>query len=410
MRIGLFTDYFLPHTGGTELSVFHQRRALEAAGHTTYIIAPPMRGKQSIDDRQEHVVRLPNYLLQLWHDEMGIYIGNPHAFTILDQLQLDIVHAQTEFGIGILAHKYAIARRLPQLYTAHTFLTTQIELLHRHAWLASLGPLALHRLAMGPTKYKFKKPVQHFEGVPCTTAAQRNILRYWLGYARTADHILTPSHRMYDLLHYYLPQQAISVVPNPFRLANDLPPAPVLAQPSKVTFVWAGRLTNDKRPQPFIDAILQLPADIKQQLRVVVFGDGNLFSRIKRQIANADAGEIIHLHGAVDNRVVQAALQRADVSISSSLGFDNQPMTVLEALHSGVAILYCDKGLREGLTEQNSVLCAPTVEGFRQAITALTTHSQQLAAMKRASLQLAKSFSYETFAQHYQKILASVKP
>jgi glycosyltransferase involved in cell wall biosynthesis len=58
MRIGIFSDFSLPHIGGVETSIFHQQRALSAAGHEVFVISPPQKGADTISDQVEKVLRV----------------------------------------------------------------------------------------------------------------------------------------------------------------------------------------------------------------------------------------------------------------------------------------------------------------------------------------------------------------
>src|SRR5437868_5300067 len=126
MRIGIFTDYSLPHIGGPETSIFNQRKALKAAGHEVFVISPPMKGVGTIDDIKENVIRIKSPV-NFYFDGMGIYLRNKGIYKTLDELKLDVVHFETEFNMANLAVRYAKSRNLPLFYTAHTFVTPQIE-------------------------------------------------------------------------------------------------------------------------------------------------------------------------------------------------------------------------------------------------------------------------------------------
>jgi 1,2-diacylglycerol 3-alpha-glucosyltransferase len=55
VRIGIFTDQYLPNISGVVTSVINLRAGLEALGHEVFIVAPANRKTHEVDD---HVVRV----------------------------------------------------------------------------------------------------------------------------------------------------------------------------------------------------------------------------------------------------------------------------------------------------------------------------------------------------------------
>ena len=58
MRIGLFTDAYLPDINGVVSSVATLKHALEELGHTVFIITNH-KGTKIVEDEDGHILRLP---------------------------------------------------------------------------------------------------------------------------------------------------------------------------------------------------------------------------------------------------------------------------------------------------------------------------------------------------------------
>ena len=101
MKIGLFTDTYLPDINGVATSIKTLEDELVKLGHEVYIITTkPEFSKSELNDR---VLRLPGLELKFLY---GYVLGTPFqisAYNIIKSLELDIIHAHTEFSIGIFA-------------------------------------------------------------------------------------------------------------------------------------------------------------------------------------------------------------------------------------------------------------------------------------------------------------------
>jgi 1,2-diacylglycerol 3-alpha-glucosyltransferase len=408
MRIGIFTDFSLPHIGGVETSVFHQHRALSDAGHKVFIISPPMKGADTIGDSVEGVLRLRSPL-PIYFDGMGIYYWSRRPFKKIDKLQLDVVHVQSEYNTGCLGIKYARSRGLPLLYTAHTFYPPQIELFmslpRTMAILATLG----QRLMLGRYRSKKKfKAIDDYLGIPARTFAQRRILDVWMKFASEPDAILAPSQRMKQYMELYIKNRPVYYTPNPFNsLITD---GHTVAQPvhEPIRMMTTSVMRPEKRPDVLIEAFALLTPEERQKLSLDMFGGGKMFNQLKGLIKRRGLEDYVHLHGPVDNRIIQRALMQSDVVISMSIGFDNQPMVILEGIHAGNVILYCDKYLTEGTHGSNAILADVSIEGFAEKLRQIIQNPEHITVMKQHSKQLARQYTYDSFVQNYNSILSAI--
>ncbi|GAI38976.1 unnamed protein product, partial [marine sediment metagenome] len=119
MKIGFFTDTYLPVTHGVEVSIATFRKTLEAAGHQVYIYAPESPGYK---DKNPNVFRFKSIRV-IKKPEMRYafdFLPIGHTFKEISRFKLDIAHAHTPFSLGLLA-KYISGRQLiPLIYTHHT--------------------------------------------------------------------------------------------------------------------------------------------------------------------------------------------------------------------------------------------------------------------------------------------------
>ena len=93
-------------------------------------------------------------------------------------------------------------------------------------------------------------------------------------------------------------------------------------------------------------------------------------------------------------------MKQADVFTLPSYRFDNQPMVFLEAIASGLPVVYCDDNLTEGLTPENALL-TPGIEAedFAAAFNDLLADISRLASMRQSSLAVSKQFDRRRLAK-----------
>lgn len=118
MRVGIFTDTYLPDINGVVSSVELLRKQLEKNGHDAYVICT-YKGINKVKVEGK-IIRLPGVEIKKLY---GYAITSPlHLLFIeeLKKLKLDIIHAETEFGVGIFANIVASTLNLPLVRTYHT--------------------------------------------------------------------------------------------------------------------------------------------------------------------------------------------------------------------------------------------------------------------------------------------------
>jgi len=161
--------------------------------------------------------------------------------------------------------------------------------------------------------------------------------------------------------------------------------------------MWCGRVSPEKRPQAFVEAVSRLGGGVTGDL----FGDGVN----RKALAAAAQGSGVTLHGAVPQAEVLAAMRAHHVFVSSSVGFDNQPMVMLEAIAAGLPVVYCDPDLAETLPPEGSLLApTPDAAGIAAALRGLASDPVRLAGMAAATASARHMVSIDT---HVERLVAA---
>ena len=120
MRIGLFSDTFPPDLNGVANSTYILFRELKKHGHDVYVVATrPGTGWAKWNDEHD-VLRLAGVTVKRLY---GYAVTTPFHINALNEiraLDLDVIHVQTEFGVGIFARFCAKQLNIPLVSTYHT--------------------------------------------------------------------------------------------------------------------------------------------------------------------------------------------------------------------------------------------------------------------------------------------------
>ena len=102
MRIGIFTDTYLPYVSGLVTSELMLKKALEKMGHEVFVVTANLENFKYDNDKENKIIRISGIPIGIYDARLtGIYSLN--AISEIKKWKLDIIHSQTEFGIGTFA-------------------------------------------------------------------------------------------------------------------------------------------------------------------------------------------------------------------------------------------------------------------------------------------------------------------
>lgn len=408
MKIAFFTDDYLPYIHGVTRSIQAYRTALEARGHEVYIVAPK---HPTYTDDDDHVIRT-NSINSYVFDNRPMSIIYPGMAKKFDEYEFDIIHTQTQFWLGTLGYMVARHRHIPHISTIHTVFP---ELLHAYPAAIIAGIVAV---SIGyPIAYK-TKPVLPFSGdvLEDMRTTNRDLFdrQAWKLMNLFMDHTslcITPSQHIADTL-----------IKNGLRVPHDVltngidtafyqeprRPAAIVKAPGERWVTAVGRLSAEKRPHVLVEAFAQLDVP---NVRLVFVGDGPEKADLEAQARKLNISDRVTFTGNQPREEVAAILQQSELFTIASYRFDNQPMVILEAIASGLPVVYGDDRLKEGLTQDNSLLTSnPDPDGFAAAFTELLNAPQRITAMGKASRDLAPQFDISAQAERLESLYLQAKP
>src|SRR5689334_539262 len=117
MRIGIFSESYEPLKNGVAISVRTLIDELRAERHHVCVVAPHF---PDYVDESPFVMRVPSILSPVNADYPVPYPWFPRLRRQLAKLQLDVLHSQSPWFLGLLAVRAARRQNIPHVSTYHT--------------------------------------------------------------------------------------------------------------------------------------------------------------------------------------------------------------------------------------------------------------------------------------------------
>lgn len=311
MRIGLFTDTYFPQVSGVATSIRTLKTELEKLGHTVFIFTTTDKDVNRYEDWQ--IIRIPSVPFFAFKDRRIAYRGFSTALEIARQYQLDIIHTQTEFSLGLLGVWIAKELRIPVVHTYHTQYEDYVRYIAKG-------------MVIRPSMVKY-------------------IVR---GFMSDLDGVICPSEIVYDLLMKYKVKVEKRVIPTGIELAKFERPELTkenvadlrekLGISNQETMLLSlSRVSYEKNIQAILAALPKVLEE-NPNVKLVVAGDGPYWSDLKAQAKRLNITDMVIFTGMIAPSETALYYKAADFFISASTS-ETQGLTYLESLASGTPII-----------------------------------------------------------------------
>lgn len=329
LRVGLFTDTFIPVVDGVGRVVLSYAEALCALGHQAVVSAPMYntgyRGGYPFDliDFNSNKMRLPG--TQQYNS--GTAAMDPGYRRRMRWAQLDIAHTHSPFGAGTEALRVARARNLPLVGTFHS------------------------------------KYYDDFYRVTKSDAISSIAVKYVVDFFNKCDEVWSVSEATANVLHQYGYKPKIQVMPNGVTMRRADPDAigeveRTYRLGSDPMLLFVGQLNWKKN----IIRTLEAAAIMKikgERFKLVLAGQGPNDRDIIRKAAELHIDDMLVMTGHVTNsKLLDGLYERATLFVFPSV-YDNAPMVVREAAVMGTpSVLVRGSSAADIVKDgQNGLLC-----------------------------------------------------
>ena len=373
MRIGIFSDTYIPQINGVSTSIEMLRKGLEKKGHKVYIVTVnPNNLKYSYDKK---VLRIPGIPIGIF-DYRLTSVYPARAIKKIKSWNLDVIHSQTEFGIGTFARIIAKQFNIPLVHTYHTMYEDYI-----------------HYITKGYFKKTSKKIVEYLTLFYCDS---------------TATELIVPTKKTYELFKdKYHVKRDVHIISTGIEIEkfnknynsekiNKLKESLNIKDEKVLLFV--GRLGLEKS----VDFLIENHVNINAKLLIV--GDGPERSNLEKLVNKLKLNERVVFVGKVPLKDIGLYYKLGDIFVTASKT-ETQGLTVIEALAASLPVVAInDESFIEPIKNNYNGYLFNNKNEYINYINDLISNQKKLTKLSNNAYESSLNFSNKVFANNVLKV------
>lgn len=382
MKIGFFTNTYLPNLYGLTVSIEKFRQGLEKLGHEVFVFAPRYYGYH---DQNENVFRYPALF---WHYKITYSIPisfYPPMNKLIDSLGLDIIHVHQPFSVAKDGLRQARRLKIPVVFTNHT-------------------------------RYE---DYTHYIPILPQEMMKRHVLVTATKFSNQCDLVISPSQEIKELLVNRGVKTKVEVLPTGVNLAEyqsanrEGTRKKLGIKPEEICLLWVGRMEKEKNVDFLLDAGLKILRKTTRT-KFVLVGDGSEKKQLMERTQASGLSDRIIFTGLINHQELPDYYKIGDIFLQPSLT-ETQGVSTTEALCAGVAVV----AIRAtGTVDQvedgvNGVLVEDDFKKFVLAVLDLINNPQKVELLKENAKKMSQRFDFleqaKKLEKFYKKLLNAKK-
>lgn len=381
MRIGFYTDTYLPNVDGVVSQVLASKKELERRKHYVHVFTPG-----TLSEKRANRDKTVSYYTGVKFPLYSQYKLALFPFASIFECKkrnIELIHCHALATMGVASIATAKALRLPLVGTFHTMV-----------------PLAMHYVTNNLRYQDF-----------LSAASWKVIEAFYTPF----DIVTAPSAVIASLLEQHGVEN-VKVVSNGIdtqlfnpRVAGGQTKRKLGLKDGEKVFVFVGRMTREKQVDVLLRAFAQLKSD-SESAKLVIIGDGPAFSEVKALSRKLGLKNVVFT-GNVKHNELSNYLAACDWQVSAS-NFETQGIGILEGMACGkpcvganaLAIPETVKENYNGLLFKSLDVddCATKLE------TALKMNEKKYSSLCKGAALTGKKHSVEITVDKWEKIYNSV--
>lgn len=380
MNIGIFTDTYYPQINGVVTSTLMLKKELNKLGHKVYIFTTT---DPNITKPNYSIFRVPSLPFAFLPSHRVGLMFPPRLLRFIKKLNLDIIHTQTEFSIGILGKTASALYKIPCVHTYHTM---------------------------------YEDYVHYFAGGYLVTANMSK--RYSKLFCNFANTVIAPTNKTKLSLIYYGVKKPIHVIPTglDFSVFNNKNYTKNLINKTKIELglnlsdpivVYVGRIAKEKSLdiviKEFPKVLLKLP-----NAKLLIVGSGPLKNEITNLVNTLGISKSVVFTGSKKWEEIGLYYKISDVFVSASTS-ETQGLTYLEAMASGIAVVAKeDKSIEDIIINNKTGYCFENNSDLASTLYKALVSKDREKIVEGAYKKVENLSSY-TFAKKVENIYIDTK-
>ncbi len=380
MNIALFSDTYPPEINGVATSTFNLFNILKKNGHNVYaIVTNPFSNKI---DYKDNVLRIPGLVLKKLYGYRMAGFYSSKAMKIVREMKLDVIHIQTDAGIGIFGKIAARNLHVPTVYTYHT-------MYEDYTYYATKG---------------------HFDRFA------RNIVRRYSRFvAEQCTEFISPSNKTKDIIRTYGVDRYVNVIPtgidfSKFKKENQEWPAIAAFKTAHgldnhFVILSLGRVAKEKSLDICLKGYALFLKTATFPSKFVVVGDGPARMELETLVDELGIRDHVLFIGAVPGEKVPFYYHVSDIFVSASVT-ETQGLTFMEAMASRhIVLARFDENLSGVISNNETGFFFTNEHDFGEKVERIHhLEVDKKEALLNAAMEKVDVFSIERFYENIMEV------
>lgn len=385
MRVGIFTESYPPLVNGVSTSILMLEHALTKLGHEVFIITVSDNKKDYVLENNGHILRLPSVNLANCYDYKMTSVYPVKAVNMIKKMNLDVIHSNVEFTVGIFARVVSEQLSIPLVHTYHTNWEDYTHYITKNK-----------KILDDICKKLLKYLVVFFED-------------------KTVTELIVPSNKIYNLFkdkykftkNIHIIQTGIET--SKFYKENfnqkDINSLKKKLGIKKKDFVvmTVSRLAKEKSVDRIINNHKELVKKYSN-MKLLIVGDGPDIDKLKDEAKSLGVSDSVIFTGKVPLNDIPIYYQLGNVFVTASKS-ETQGLTVVEAISSSLPVVAVkDDSFVNSVIEDFNGFVFTDDEKYINSISKLYEDKELYNRLSNQSRLLSEDFSSEYFALKVLKV------
>jgi glycosyltransferase involved in cell wall biosynthesis len=382
MKIGIFTETFLPQVNGVVTSVRNTARMLAKRNRVAIFTAGTGLRSKGYEEMEGYGVHRSRGFVFAPYPEFKIFLPSPNMWKAMILENPDVVHVRSSVVLCLIAKKFARRFKRPIIGTFDTPISDYIHYI----------PLLGRR---GPSKSFLSLLAK----------------RYTVWFYNHCDLVTAPSETTKKELRKWGVRKPIEVVSNGVDVKRFSPAnrnkkfRRSFCPAGRPLVLHVGRMTKEKSVSELVKAA-ELLKKKNRKFMMVIIGRGPALGGLKRMVARKSLSDVVVFPGFIGDGDLPKYYANADVFVTASR-VETQGIVLLEALASGIPVIGADAGATPELVVKgrNGLLYGPgKPEELAACLENLFNDSSTRRKMGKAGREMVLGHSVENVALKTERI------
>lgn len=379
MKIGFFTDTYLPQLNGVSIFVGAWAGELEKLGHKVYIIAPNYPNYKD----KKNVIRLTSFRFMKQPEmRLGLYLPGRSMYKI-SKINFDIIHGVAGGTVSNLGLIIAKLRRVPFVFIYTTKYTH-----YTHYFL----------------KGRIIKPKMMEKAIRI--------------FCNRCGYVIVHMPKIKDELVSFGVKKPIVVIPSGVDIDKfSKQKKGFLREKTGIKngkiLLYVGRLGKEKSVD-FLLKVLKIIHEEDQAVNLVIVGDGPEKDNLKKLAEELNIAKKIFFTGLINTIEMNKVYADADIFVFASQT-ETQGMVILEALVSGLPVVAVKDAVYDGVIQNkiNGALVDNDPRKFAATCLRILNNESYRKELSENAVKSMRNFSLSASAKSleklYEKLVAQKK-